>query len=115
MGCPNGTTGDLVAVKLDPTAAQKMSVVWCALSRGVGSPSITSSDGTSDPLVWVFAADPGSSGKLFAWDLTTGKAVFTGGATADTAQNVRRFTTPIAVHGRIFVGGDKQLYAYKAK
>ncbi len=102
-------------MKLDPTAAQKMKVIWCVTSNGGGSPSITTSDGTSDPMVWVFTADVGAAGKLYSWDLTTGAPVFTGGATTDTSANVRRFTAPIAVHGRIFVGGDNQLYAYKAK
>jgi hypothetical protein len=114
IGCPNGTSGDLVAVKLDPTAPQNMSVAWCASSGGIGSPSITTSDGTNDPLVWVFAADPGSNAQLYAWDLTTGTQVFTGGGYNNMAQNVRRFTTPIAVHGRIFVAGDNQLYAFTA-
>jgi hypothetical protein len=115
VGCPTGTSGDLVAVKLDPAAAQKMTVVWCATSHGVGSPSITTSDGTKDPIVWAAAADQGANVKLYSWNLTTGAPVFTGGAATDTAPNVRRFTAPIAVHGRIFVGGDNQLYAYKAK
>ena len=115
VGCPAGMSGDLVAVKLDPAAPQKMSVVWCAASHGVGSPSITTSDGTSDPIVWVFAADQGANGKLYSWNLTTGAPVFTGGAAADTGPNVRRFTAPIAVHGRIIVAGDNQVYAYKAK
>jgi outer membrane protein assembly factor BamB len=115
VGCPAGTSGDLIAVKLDKTAPQKMTPVWCANSNGIGSPSITTSNGTADPMVWVFGAEQGANGKLYSFDLVTGKAVFTGGAAADTGPNVRRFTTPIAVHGRVFVGGDNQLYAYKAK
>ena len=114
VGCTKGS-GDLVVVKLDPTAKEKMSVVWCANSNGIGSPSITTSDGTKDPIVWVFAADQGANGKLYAWDLTTGAPVYTGGAATDTAAGVRRFTTPIAVHGRVFVAGDNKLFAYKAK
>jgi hypothetical protein len=113
VGCPSGTSGDLVAVKLDPTAANKMSVAWCASSHGVGSPSITMTTSGSDSLVWVFAADPGSAARLYAWDLATGAAVYSGGDAGDTSANVRRFTTPIVVHGRIFVAGDGQLYAYK--
>ncbi len=111
VGCPNGTSGDLVAVKLDMSAAQKMSVVWCANSQGVGSPAISTSDGTKDPMVWVQAAE--GSGMLYAWDLVSGTQVFNGGGAS--AQNVRRFSTPIAVHGRIFVAGDGQLYAFAAK
>ena len=32
---------------------------------------------------------------------------------SDPFVNVRHFTTPIVVHGRIFVAGDSRLYAYK--
>jgi hypothetical protein len=112
VGCPGGTSGDLVAVKLDPAAPKKMSMAWCADSMGVGSPSITTSDGTSDALVWAFGADPGGSAQLHAWDLATGAVVFAGGAATDKALNVRRFTTPIAVNGRILVAGDNKLYAF---
>ena len=115
IGCPSGMSGDLVAVKLDPAAPEKMSVAWCASSGGVGSPSITTSDGTNDALVWTVGADPGQSGMLAAWDLTTGASVTSGGASSNRADRVRRFTTPIAVHGRIFIAGDDRLYAWKAQ
>ncbi len=111
IGCPNGMAGDLVGVKLDPTVAEKMKVVWCVQSNGNGSPTITSSDGTNDPIAWAVAA--GGGGTLYGWDLTTGAAVFTGGGANDTAPTVRSFTAPIVVHGRIFTAGDNQLYAYK--
>jgi outer membrane protein assembly factor BamB len=111
VNCPNNTSGDLVAVKLDPKAAQKMTVVWCANAQGEGSPIITSSDGSNDALVWTAGAE--SSDALHAWDLQTGQLVFKGGAAADAIKNVRRFTSPIVVHGRIFVGGDGALYAMK--
>jgi outer membrane protein assembly factor BamB len=110
MGCPNGTAGDLVGVKLDPTAAQKMTVAWCVDAQGEGSPSITSSDGTHDAMVWTAGAE--GSSRLHSWDLLTGNPVFKGGAAADAIPNVRRFTTPIAAHGRVFVGGDNRLYAF---
>src|SRR5262249_31837144 len=55
--CPAGTSGDLVVFKLDPAAASKMTVVWCADNKGGGSPSITTSDGTHDALVWTFGTD----------------------------------------------------------
>ena len=110
MGCPNGMSGDLVGVKLDPAAAQKMTVVWCVNAGGEGSPSITSSDGTHDPMVWTAGAQ--GTNRLHSWDLVTGAAVFKGGTTSDAISKVRRFTAPIAVHGRIFVGADARLYAF---
>ncbi|HEY2511877.1 MAG TPA: PQQ-binding-like beta-propeller repeat protein, partial [Polyangiaceae bacterium] len=108
-GCPSGS-GDLVGVKLDPTAQDKMSVVWCATSNGNGSPSITTTDGNTDPLVWIYGA--GGTDHLYALNLTTGAVV---GTSTDTGAKVRSFTTPIVVHGRVFVGGDGQLFAFKTK
>ena len=112
VACPNGTSGDLVGVKLDPAAAQKMSVAWCANGQGEGSPIITTSDGANDALVWTAGAQ--ASNALHAWDLATGTVVFAGGATADQIKNVRRFTSPIVVNGRVFVGGDNQLLRAQA-
>jgi hypothetical protein len=111
IGCPNGTAGDLVAVKLDPSAPQKVSVAWCADGQGEGSPIITSSDGNADALVWTAGAE--ASNQLHAWDLATGTLVFKGGTTTDRLSKVRRFTTPIAANGRVFVGGDGKLFAFK--
>jgi hypothetical protein len=111
VGCPNGTAGDLVAVKLDPAAPQKMTVAWCADGQGEGSPIITTSDGNADALVWTAGAE--ASQQLHAWDLATGALVFKGGTSADRLSNVRRFTTPIAANGRIFVGGDGKLFAFR--
>jgi len=112
VGCPNGTTGDLVAVKLDPTAAQKMSVAWCAASGGRGSPIITSSDGTNDGLVWTFGS-AGGDDKLHAFKLADGTAAFTSAALAGA--NVHNFATIAEVKGRIIVTGDAGLYAFKTQ
>jgi hypothetical protein len=113
--CPSGTSGALVAVKLDPTAASKMSVAWCADPQGSGSPIITTSNGTSDPLVWVAGGESGDpTNQLHAFDLLTGNVVFNGGAATDAfATTVHHFATLAAVHGRIFATGDGTLYAFK--
>jgi hypothetical protein len=105
VGCTKGS-GNLVVVSLSATA--QISVPWCVNNQGSGSPSITSSDGTHDILVWTVGAE--SSNQLHAWDLATGTPVVTG---SDAMSNVRRFTTPIFVHGRAFAAGDGHLYAFK--
>ena len=91
--------------KLDAAAANKVTTIWCANDSGGQSPSITTSDGTNDALVWAVQGN-----QLHAWDLVTGRAVVTG---SDAVMNVRHFTTPIAVNGRIIVAGDNRLYALK--
>jgi hypothetical protein len=58
----------------------------------------------------------GSEGdkKLRGLDGDDGHEVFAGGTPADVLSgNVRRYVTPIAAKGRIFVAGDTQVYAFK--
>jgi hypothetical protein len=111
--CPAGTSGDLMTLRLDPRADGSVTTVWCRDNHGQGSPMVTSSDAAHDTLVWTAGAE--GSDQLHAWDLETGQPVFTGRAPEDRLGGVRRFTTPIAVHGRIFVGGDGRLFALAAR
>jgi hypothetical protein len=131
VNCMTGS-GDIVGVKLDMTAANKMSTIWCANSGGNSSPVITSSDGTKDALVWVAGAEGdnqlhaierrnarraglgGRSGGIESpsrVDLLTGHVVFGGGGAADQIPNVRHFTTVIAADGRVVVAGDDRAYS----
>lgn len=107
--CPGGTSGDLLAIALDPGAPHKMKTAWCANSHRQGSPIITTSDGAHDALVWTAGAE--SDGALHAWDLATGAVVFGGGATQVPA--LRRFTTLIDVKGRLVVAADGRVYAFE--
>ncbi len=113
LNCGNGVQdGNLEAITLAADGA--ISVPWCVNAQGGGSPSITSSDGTKDFMVWSMGTDIANSGgdgdQLHAWDLEKGTAIVTG---SDTIPKTRHFTTPIFVHGRAFVVGDGKLYALK--
>jgi hypothetical protein len=106
-GCMTGS-GDLVGVKLDMTAPNKMSTLWCANSGGNSSPVITSSDGTNDAIVWVAGAE--GDNQLHAFDLLTGAQVFAGG----TVANMRHLSSTLTVaNGRIYAAGDGQVFAFK--
>jgi len=111
VSCPMGTMGNLIAVRLDPAAQNRMSTVWCADSLGAGSPIISTSDGTNDALVWSAGAEV--SNALHAWDLHTGQLVFGGGGAGDAIPNVRHYSSPIVANGRVVVAGDGYLYAFK--
>jgi hypothetical protein len=105
---PDGSAYDLVTVRLDPNAPNNMRTVWCANSGGMGSPSITMSSGTNDAIVWIEGA--GGDNALHAWDLETGASLYSSAANA--LGSALRFTSPIAVHGRVLVGGNWKLYAF---
>ena len=103
----------MVVAKLDPAAPTKVTPVWCATNQG-GSPSITTSDGENDALVWTVGSADNRAGapanQVLAWDLATGTPVV---KSSDAVKNVRHFTAPIFVHGRLIIGGDNALYALK--
>ena len=109
LGCP-GTPGDLVALRIGAAAPPTITVAWCAHNLGRGSPMVTTTDGTSEPVVWSIGAE--ASNRLHAFHGETGAVLFAGGGPAEQMSIVRRFQTPIVVNGRIFVAADDELYAF---
>jgi outer membrane protein assembly factor BamB len=109
IGCP-GAPGDLVALLINPDTPPTFSVAWCALNNGRGSPIVTTTDGSSEPVVWTIGAE--GSNQLYAYNGETGETLFDGGGPDEQMTLVRRFSTPIAADGRIFVAADGQLYAF---
>jgi hypothetical protein len=111
--CPGGTSGDLLALRVTPTAPPKLVPAWCANSQGAGSPIATTTDGTSNALVWIVSAE--GSERLLAFDGDTGAAVYTGGGAAEQLGTVHHWTSPIVAKGRFFVGGEGKVYAFKTQ
>ncbi len=110
-GCP-GLTGssNLVSVKITPGNPPRLSLAWCAGNGGSGSPIATTTDGTSNPIVWVVGAE--ADQRMHGYDGDTGAVVFAGGGAGDAMGSTSRFITPIVAKGRIFVAADGQLYAF---
>jgi outer membrane protein assembly factor BamB len=106
--CTSGS-GNLSSLKVVPGSPPTLAGSWCA-DAGTGSPMVTTSDGTSDVIVWTPGAE--SDGHLHAFDGDTGAPISFPGANVHIA-NMRRFNTPIAAKGRIFVAADNQVVAFK--
>jgi hypothetical protein len=85
-------------------------VAWCADGGGRGSPIVTTIDGSSEPVVWSVGSE--GTNRLQAFNGETGAVLFSGGGEDEQMTLVRRFQTPIAVDGRIFVAADSELYAF---
>jgi outer membrane protein assembly factor BamB len=109
IGCP-GAPGDLIALRIAAASPPSISVAWCADNLGGGSPIVTTTDGSSQPIVWTVGAE--YTNQLHGYDGETGRLLFTGGGPFEQMGNVEHFQTPIVVDGRIFVAGDNQLYAF---
>src|SRR5579871_434400 len=110
--CPSGMTssGKVVMSVLVPAGSPlKPKAAWCVPTANASlgfpaAPAITSTDGTSNAIVWFIDGT-----KLMGVDGDTGATVYSG---TDTCSGVHKWTAPIAVNGRIVVAGDGHLCAW---
>jgi hypothetical protein len=105
--CPTGgATGKVVmSVLITPGSPPTPKVAWCtALNGPVTGPIATTTDGTADAAVWFV-----NNGKLAAVDGDTGASLYT---STDSCSGVRQWTSPIALKGRLVVGGDTHLCSW---
>jgi hypothetical protein len=102
--CPQDQGGNQVVVKLtqSPMAA---TTVWCSTQGDLGSPMVTTTDGTSNPIVW------NADSKLYGWNGDTGAVIVDGTNTAMSTA-VQNWNTPINANGRMAVAVDGQLYVF---
>jgi hypothetical protein len=112
IGCP-GHSGNLIALRIGATSPPSIDVAWCADNEGRGSPIVTTTDGSSEPVVWSVGSE--SSNRLHGFNGVTGEVLFAGGGKDERMGLVRRFQTPIVVDGRLFVAGDDALYAFTVR
>ncbi len=105
MGCPGTMQGNLVAVKITPGATYTATVAWCSDEANLGSPMVTTTDGTSNAIVWD------ASNKLYGYDGDTGTKIALGTTTALTA-NMQYFNTPIDANGRLVVAVNGQVFVF---
>jgi hypothetical protein len=85
---------------------------------GIGSPFVTSTDGSNNMIVWVVGTeDHGHEGdqRLHGYDGDTGAVVYAGGGPNELMAGTHFYsTTGIAARGRIYVAGDNKVYAVAA-
>ncbi|HKU44488.1 MAG TPA: PQQ-binding-like beta-propeller repeat protein, partial [Polyangiales bacterium] len=106
--CPANMPSDkvIMAVQVPAGSPPAPKVLWCAALSGENtSPIVTTTDGKSEPIVWFM-----KNGKLTALDGDTGAVLWNGGN--DSCAGVRKWTSPIAVKGRIVAGADGKLCSW---
>jgi hypothetical protein len=105
VNCPNSGGGNLVVVKVTAGSPPTAAVAWCATKGNLGSPMVTTTDGTSNAIVWD------ASSTLYGFDGDTG-AVLAGGTNTGLSASLQSFNTAIAAHGRIVVGVNGELAVF---
>ena len=112
--------GDTVLLTLRITATNPPTIAsgWDVdrATGGCGSPFVTSTDGTSNMIVWVVGTeDHVTEGdqRLHGYDGETGGVVFDGGGPNELMAGTHYYnTTGIVARGRIYVAGDNKVYAF---
>jgi hypothetical protein len=106
-GCPAGGTGSggrrVMAVRIGTNL--QATIAWCAEMASVTTgPIATTTDGTADAVVWYT-----SGGALRGVDGDTGATIY---SSTNTCAGVQKWTSPIAVKGRIITAGNGRLCAW---
>ena len=109
--CPS-PRGDnnLTVLRIRAGEPLSLDTAWCSALRGEGSPIVTTTDGRSNPIVWVLGAE--GDGRLHGYRGDTGEPLFTGDAPGEPMAGLRHFQTLLAASDRLYVGADGRVYAF---
>ena len=109
--CPSpARQNELTVLTIGMGAPPRLTTAWCGALRGAGAPIVTTTDGHSDPIVWIVGAE--GDNRLHGFRGDTGEPVSTGGGSNEVMSGLRHFQTPIAAENRLFVAADGRLYAF---
>jgi len=108
--CPSrAADGGLTVLKIRGGLHPTISTAWCSRVRGASSPIVTTTDGASEPIVWVVGAE--GDNRLHGFRGDNGEPVFNGG-TGPAMAGLHHLQTLIATKDRLYVGADQRIYAF---
>jgi hypothetical protein len=101
---------NLTVLQIRAGSPPSLATAWCGAFSGAGAPIVTTTDGRSNPIVWILGAE--GDGRLHGYRGDTGEPLFTGGGSGETMSGLRHFQTLLAAGDRLYVGADGRLYAF---
>jgi outer membrane protein assembly factor BamB len=105
--CPEPGGGhQLTVLKITGGTRPTMTTVWCGALSGRGSAIATTTDGHSNPIVWVLGAE--GDNRLHAFRGDTGEPIFA----SEPLSGLRHFQSLIATQDHLYVGADERIYAF---
>ena len=104
---PGGPTA-VTMLKVSAQPVPAISTVWCASLLSTGSPTVTTTDDSANPVVWM--ASTNGDRMLHAWTGDTGQLLFNGGGFK--MSGIPHFAAVLAAEGHLFVGGGRKVYEY---
>src|SRR5437879_3177846 len=105
--------GTVRAYRVTATNPPTIVFVWSQSQSGRGSPWVTTTDGTSNRIVWYAATTTSGDQRLHAYDGDTGAVSYGGGGPNELMSGTRQWNTGMVARGRIYFGADNRIYAFK--
>jgi hypothetical protein len=106
--CPRaGASRALTVLRIAAGAPPTMATAWCGALRGRGSAIVTTTDGHSDPIVWMLGAE--GDNRLHGFRGDTGEPVFA----SEPLRGLRHMQSLLATRDRLYVGADGRIYAFE--
>jgi hypothetical protein len=110
--CPNGSyVSGIGALVVTARPSQRLSSAWCARMDGGGAPIVTSTDGSSDPIVWAVGAE--GDDRLHGYRGDNGQELYSGGSSGDGMSGLRHLATILVAEGRFYIAGDGRIFAFR--
>src|SRR4029077_16943030 len=97
------------AYKITATSPPTIVSAWSVSQSGQGSPWVTTTDGTSNAIVWVVGAQ--GDGLLHGYDGDTGAVIYAGGGVV--MSGTRKWNSGMVARGSIYVANDNKVYAFR--
>ena len=109
--CPRARgDNNLTVLQVRGGSPPSLATAWCGGFKGEGAPIVTTTDGRTNPIVWIVGAE--GDERLHGYRGDTGEPLFTGGGPGDAMTGLRHFQTLLATADRLYVGADGRLYAF---
>jgi hypothetical protein len=102
--------GNLTVLRIRAGSPPSLDTAWCGAFKGSGSPIVTTTDGSANPIVWIVGAT--GDGLLHGYRGDTGEPLFNGGGPGNAMTGLQHFQTLLAAGDRLYVGADGRIYAF---
>ena len=108
--CPAAASiSSIGALELRAGPAPSISIAWCAPFEGGGTPIVTTTDGHSNPIVWIVGAE--GDDRLHGFRGDNGESALI--RPQVRLNGLRHFAPIVAWREHLFVPADGRIYAFK--
>ncbi len=101
-------SGSIMAYKVTAATPPAILFAWSTNQTGQTSPSVTTTDGTNNAIVWAVQGDQ----RLHGYNGDTGAEIYAGGGPNELMTGTRKWNSGMVARGSIYVANDNRVYKF---